>query len=520
MRFVENILFENSNKLYDLRLSLPEIGEQVKYSSSKELSWSSIGMSGRLPHDCEYVMVQWVTYMGEIRVRVLPARQFKKMVSSEGSKRFGISRGNTGTLQNDTTTSVVNTTGQVCVEPQLSTLRPNGIQRPDNKTAYFSVMSRWTDDDGVPIEVCMISFKWHLLPLQGVHAYSFQACPIHALTKSLDALESEFGVSLKIGFELELVFLKRQPGQPSTYEPLTTMHAWSTLSSEDYSIALPLLTAIEERLHNCGIEVIQFHSESAPGQYEIVLGPLPILQSIHSLYQTRQIIQQVAELYASDDAPKIRATFHASPIEDKGNASHAHISLNDIRAGSNKPQTDKEMALVETHFWASVLSHISAICALSMPQAESYKRVVENHWSGGIWIAWGTQNREVPLRRIGNGTFRWEIRCLDGFANMYIAMAALTAAGLDGLRNRKKMESQDCDVNPSKVNEEKRKIYGISKQLPRTIDEAIQALEKDEDMKKWLGSIYHDYLAMKKVEQEMLGNMSEQERRAFLIERY
>ena len=156
IRFVEKILFENSNKLYDLRLSLPEIGEQTKYSSSKELSWSSIGMSGRFPHDCEYVIVQWVTYMGEIRARVLPVRQFKKLVSSGGSKRFGISRGNMGTLQNDTTTSVVNTTGQVFVEPQLSTLRPNGIQRPDNKTAYFSVMSRWTDDDGVPIEVCLL----------------------------------------------------------------------------------------------------------------------------------------------------------------------------------------------------------------------------------------------------------------------------------------------------------------------------------------------------------------------------
>jgi len=159
MRFVEAILFDNSNQLYDLRLSLPQPSALARDPSRKDVSWTSEGMSGILPKDCEYVIVQWVTYMGEVRARVLPARQFRAMVSTGGSKRFAISRGNTGTLQNDTTTSVVNTTGQVCIEPQLSTLRPSGIQRPGNKNAYFSVMSRWTDEDGEPIEVCFLKCR-------------------------------------------------------------------------------------------------------------------------------------------------------------------------------------------------------------------------------------------------------------------------------------------------------------------------------------------------------------------------
>jgi hypothetical protein len=93
--------------------------------------------------------------MGEIRARILPVKQFKRLMSPEGSKRLGISRGNTGTLQNDGTTSVVNTTGQIYIEPQIPTLRPAGIFPAKNVSAFSTVMSRWTDAMGEPIEVCI-----------------------------------------------------------------------------------------------------------------------------------------------------------------------------------------------------------------------------------------------------------------------------------------------------------------------------------------------------------------------------
>lgn len=264
------------------------------------------------------------------------------------------------------------------------------------------------------------------------------------------------------------------------------------------------------------------HSESGPGQYEIVLEPLPAVDAIHTLYSARQIIQHVAELdwYPEKGDATIRATFHASPIPGTGNASHAHISLNDRYAGTPKAKSEKEMDELEMGFWAGVLEHLEAICAFGMPEAESYARVVEGHWTGGVWVAWGTQNREVPLRRIDDGSHRWEVRCLDGFANMYLAMAAVVAAGLDGVREGKEMRINDCDVNPARVSEEKRLAYGISRRLPKSIGEAIVKLEEDAEMRKWLGSIAGDFLVMKKAEMEMLDKMEEQERRAFLIERY
>jgi len=115
----------------------------------------------------------------------------------------------------------------------------------------------------------------------------------------------------------------------------------------------------------------------------------------------------------------LRATLHPQPFPGVGTAAHAHISL-------VSPDLEKQF------FVGGVLKHLPAICAFSMPEAESYDRVKDDQWTGGTWVAWGTQNRETPLRRVENG--RWEVRCVDGFANMYLAVGAVVAAGLLGLK--------------------------------------------------------------------------------------
>lgn len=146
-------MFNNSNNLYGLGLSLPNHEEDAKDSLPTEPRSVSKYISRVLPVDCQYVFVQWVTYMGEIRARILPVKQFKHLMSPEGSGRLGISRGNTGTLQNDGITSVVNTTGQIYIAPQIPTLRPAGIFPSKNVRAFSTVMSRWVDAKGDSIEV-------------------------------------------------------------------------------------------------------------------------------------------------------------------------------------------------------------------------------------------------------------------------------------------------------------------------------------------------------------------------------
>ena len=131
IEFVQGIMFNNANNLYDLRF--PSQTLDIAFHDYKESGnyplidktknsrvapfWArELGVRG-----VSYVAVQWVTYMGEIRARFLPVAEFIRLMNNE--KRLGISRGNTGTLQNDFITTVVNTTGQIYVDPDLKSLK-------------------------------------------------------------------------------------------------------------------------------------------------------------------------------------------------------------------------------------------------------------------------------------------------------------------------------------------------------------------------------------------------------------
>jgi glutamine synthetase len=357
----------------------------------------------QLHPETRYVFVQWLDYMGTIRLRILPVAEFTKLIDS--NQRISIAQGNTGTLQDDTVTSAVNTTGQIYVEPDLASLRPTW----HGPAPAATVFSSWRNAEG----------------------YSIKECPRGGLQILLDELSSQHSVDLLTGFEIEVTFLRRNPDDASDpYIPLTTNHAWGTMTPEQWSHGLPLLIEISDALASIGIQLQQFHAESGPGQYEFILPPLPPIQAIDMLYAARQVIAQVAESHG------LRATLHPHSIVGTGTAAHAHISLNST---SLSPSTLDEK---ESHFWAGVLAHLESICALSLPEKESYERVVEDHWTGGVWVAWGTQNREVPLRKVGNR--RWEVRCLDGFANMYLALGGIVGSGLLGLNEALEMEVKDC----------------------------------------------------------------------------
>lgn len=424
--------------------------------------------------DVKFIYVQWLDYMATVRARIVPIKEFDHMIRSGG--RLGISQGNTGTLQNDGITPVVNPVGQIYVEPDLRSLRRTHKRDP---LPSATVLCYWRDESGRPI----------------------RECPRANLEVLANDLQYNQGINLLCGFEIEVTFLSRDPANKAQpYTPLTQTHAWGTLTPEQW-LQLPFLAEIATSLSEIGIEVQQFHSESGQGQYEFVLAPQPPLVAVDSLIQARQVVAQIAALH------ELRATLHSQPFPGIGTAAHAHISMN---------PPDKEFQF----FVGGVLQHLPAICAFAMPEAVSYGRVIDDHWTGGTWVAWGTQNRETPLRRVNSA--RWEIRCLDGFANMYFALAAVCGAGLLGLkRNEADFSEKDLPYNPSQLDEEGRTAYGITQKMPASFDEAVEALKEDGELKEALApGLVKDFLLMKESEQKMLGEMGDAERRVWLIERY
>lgn len=426
----------------------------------------------------KYVYVQWLDFLGTLRARMLPITAFRRLITC--GERIGISRGNTGTLQNDHVTPAVTPTGQLYVEPDITTLRLSHSRDP---LASATVIGSFCSEDGRRSD----------------------CCPRNSLRTLTERFLNDHGITFLAGFEIEVVFLKQNT--EGEYNPWTTNHAWGTFTPEQFEFALPVLAEIADALTNIGIDVQQFHSESGPGQYEFVLPPLPVVEAIDTLLQARQVVQQIARLH------KLRATLHPVPLNAVGSGQHVHISLNSTNLSS------QDLEKKELSFFAGMLEQLPSLCAFLLSNDVSYARVAEDMWTSGAWVAWGTQNREVPLRRVKTG--RWEIRCLDGFANPYLALSALLAAGLNGVETQKHLEMKDCTENPARLTEAQRAELGIMKRMPASLEQSLHHVEADEVLKRFTNhQLIDGYVVMKRAEKQMLEKMGEQERHAWLVERY
>ncbi|GAM83144.1 hypothetical protein ANO11243_011300 [Dothideomycetidae sp. 11243] len=509
---IQDILWENSNSLYNLKVTFdtktsvskkrlallppPSTGDSSnpKHKAVAQPIYDTHCLSSyfRTPYGktTSYFLVQWIDYLGTLRCRSYPTTSFNRLV--QAGNRIGISRGNLHTLQDDAITPAVNTTGQIYVEPDLSTLRP----------------IHWKDLQGAATAIS--SFKT-------ADGTRLDECPRSVLQTLADRLRHQHGLEVLVGFELEVTFLhlpanSRGPSEQnsSNYAPIESIaaHAWGTLSPTQAHNTWPLIVKLVEELQSVGIPIEHFHSESGQGQYEFVLPALPLVTAVDVLYQTRQAIQLKAHRWG------LRATFHPMPSPGIGNGMHAHISLNP-----------------EASFWSAILSSLRGICAFTLPSQESYSRVADDHWTGGTWIAWGTDNRETPLRRVvGHSTDRhghqrrterWEVRCLDAMGNMYLALAAIMGAGMAGLQEERKMVLRDCLLNPSKMSPEQLSEHGIEERMPKDQNEALEALSGSKTLRNVFGDTCVDnYIIVRKAEGEKLAAMTEEGRRTWLIERY
>ena len=256
-------------------------------------------------------------------------------------------------------------------------------------------------------------------------------------------------------------------------------------SQKAYHVAKPLDTSFECRSEMCmeiekaGIPVKYHHPEvGAAGQFEIEPKLGKMSKMADGTMMIKYIIRNVAAKYGKT------ATFMPKPVyNEAGSGMHVHMLL--LKKGEPVFSDDNGYShLSETahYFMGGLLKHISALCALTNPSTNSFKRLVPG-FEAPVTVGYATSNRSAVIRIPAYAKTpkmrRFELRNPDATCNPYFAYAAILMAGLDGIKN--KIDPHKNGWGPYDVNlytlsdKEKKKL----KQLPSRLDDALDALEKD-----------------------------------------
>jgi glutamine synthetase type III len=281
------------------------------------------------------------------------------------------------------------------------------------------------------------------------------------------AQAEERGLEMRVGVEPEFFLIQpdgqliadgadRQP--KPCYDQLTLMRHYDVIAE------------ISDAMETLGWGPYQSDHEDANGQYEMnwTYAPALVTADRHAFFKF--MVRSIAERHG------MRATFMPKPFADlTGSGCHAHVSVwrgeNNVFAGSDEVGLSPEAH----HFAGGLLAHADALCALTNPTVNSYKRInAPVTISGATWspntATWGGNNRTHMIRIPGPG--RVEYRLADGSANPYLLQAALLAAGIDGLA-QKRDPGKRLDVNMYEVGHT---IDGV-RRLPMNLLDAIRAFE-------------------------------------------
>lgn len=322
-----------------------------------------------------------------------------------------------------------------------------------------------------------------------------ETCSRQVLRRQLGRLR-ERGWTLQVGIEPEFFLLRR--GEEGRWQ---VADREDRLDKPSYDLKAIVrnhgfLDDMRRHLTALGFALQQMDHEDASGQYEI--------NYRHDEALAAADRYQLFKLTAHAVAAQHGAVFSCMPkplAQAPGSGLHFHISLTDelgcpLMADANGPMGLSTLGL---QFAAGLLAHGDALAALCAPTVNSYKRLAVSESASGttwspVWKAAGENNRSCLLRTVA-GRLEW--RLPDAACNVYVALAATLAAGLDGLeRGLSAPEACELDLY-------QRHAAGgpMPPRLPRDLHEACAALRADAILRDDVGEAFCDqFLALKQAE--------------------
>lgn len=316
---------------------------------------------------------------------------------------------------------------------------------------------------------------------------SFAGDP-RAVLKRQVAQAAAQGYAMQTGMEVEFfLFRPNEDGGPTT----NTHDVGGYFDLAPVDLGEDARRAMVELMQRLGAGVEAAHHEVAHGQHEIDFREADALATADLLATFRMVAKHVAQQVG------LVASFMPKPVfGQNGSGLHTHQSLVRTTDGANAFHDAKaEWGLSRTalHYIGGLLRHARGMCVVTNPLVNSYKRLVPGY-EAPVNVAWSMRNRSpmirVPERR-GAGT-RLELRTPDPAANPYLALAVMLAAGLDGIATQAEWR-EPVNQNIWEMSFRERRRLRID-DLPQDLNEACDALEKDDVIRDALGEHVADHL--------------------------
>jgi glutamine synthetase len=322
----------------------------------------------------------------------------------------------------------------------------------------------------------------------------FHFAPRMLLRKALQKL-ADLGCAGIIGSEIEWYLLRVADdhldednigspgirGRPIRTWPVEPGYHYHSETNMD--LMQPVFDALGEAFEPLGLGLRSIENEWGPGQVECTFAPRAAMEAADNVLLFRTATRQICRRLG------YFATFMCRPALKGYYASgwHLHQSLTDASSGANlftPEKADAPLSRTGLAYLAGLLEYAVPCTVFATPTVNGYRRFRPNSLAPDR-VAWASDHRGAMIRVLGgagDAATRLENRAGEPAANPYLYILSQVVAGCAGMQ---------AGLQPPRPDDAP---YAAERpMLPKSLPEALDALEKEPLFRRELGDTFINY---------------------------
>lgn len=235
-------------------------------------------------------------------------------------------------------------------------------------------------------------------------------------------------------------------------------------------------------LNDAEVEIVSLRQTHSGGPIAVVFKEGSVLRIADNIMTTKFLIIDIARRH------NLHASFMPKPATNlEGLATTFGFTL--MKDEFNEfyhPNMDMMISDKARGFIAGIFKHIRAICAVTNPTVNSYKRIVQKG-RAPYYVSWSAVDRNSLIRLPSSRgrTTKIEVQNADSSCNPYLALLVLIAAGISGMdENLIPIAAVNFETHDYSESEKQSLSAGT---LPDTLLEALIDFNGDALVKEALG---------------------------------